>query len=235
VLSEISTELAKQGKIHEAESAIQEALECARSISYGWQRDNVLKDISTELIRQGNWTLAIATVLEISQIGVQYDCWKEIAESTCKKIGWQKAFRLATQFNNGEPRLFYLKGWVGGVNLMEVDSVCLKETLSHLATDSESIENLLQTYALQEVFFGNGNMERLKLLNRTLNIQWAINIKAQFPKPEAVIRLSTNLDAWLHEISDADDREEIELWARRVAKGKITEEAFAERLNNRGL
>jgi hypothetical protein len=32
-----------------------------------------------------------------------------------------------------------------------------------------------------------------------------------------------------HEISDEDDREQIELWAKQVAKGKITEEEFGER------
>lgn len=39
-------------------------------------------------------------------------------------------------------------------------------------------------------------------------------------------RLSTNLELWLHEVSDEDDREQIELWAKQVAKGKITEEEF---------
>jgi hypothetical protein len=32
-------------------------------------------------------------------------------------------------------------------------------------------------------------------------------------------------------ITDKDDREQIELWAKQVAKGKITEEEFGGRVN----
>ncbi len=47
---------------------------------------------------------------------------------------------------------------------------------------------------------------------------------------ETNYRLSTNLESWLYEIADEDDREQIELWAKQVAKGKITEEDFVERV-----
>jgi hypothetical protein len=67
-------------------------------------------------------------------------------------------------------------------------------------------------------------------INRTLNIQWAIDIAALFPKPVPVSRLSTNLEHWLHEVEDEDDRDQIELWARQVAKGKITEAEFLQQV-----
>jgi hypothetical protein len=47
-------------------------------------------------------------------------------------------------------------------------------------------------------------------------------------------RLSTNLDAWLNEIADEDDREEIVLLAQKVAKGKMTKEEFGERVKGIG-
>jgi hypothetical protein len=78
---------------------------------------------------------------------------------------------------------------------------------------------------------GKPSRELTDRLNRTLNIQWALDIAAQFPKEESSARLSTNLDTWLHKIEDEDDREQIELWAKQVAKGKITEEEFGERVN----
>jgi hypothetical protein len=109
----------------------------------------------------------------------------------------------------------------------------MQEALIQLVHDSESIESLLQSYALNEVFFVAADQKKLIRLNRTLNIQWALNIAAQFPKAETKSRLSTNLESWLHEIADEDDREQIELWAKQVAKGKITEEEFGERV--RGL
>jgi len=39
--------------------------------------------------------------------------------------------------------------------------------------------------------------------------------------------LSTNLSDWVNEITDEDYREEIELLAREVAKGKMIEEEFS--------
>ena len=70
------------------------------------------------------------------------------------------------------------------------------------------------------------------MLNQTLNLQWALDIQSQFPQPQTAKRLSTNLDTWLHEIEDEDDQEQITLWAKQVAKGKITEEEFGFKLKN---
>ena len=74
------------------------------------------------------------------------------------------------------------------------------------------------------------NKALVNRLNKTLNIQWAIDLKAQFPTDERGSRLTTNVEEWLHEIADEDDRERVELWAIKVAKGKMTEEEFNERV-----
>ena len=62
--------------------------------------------------------------------------------------------------------------------------------------------------------------------------QWAIEIAAQFPKAEVEIRLSTNLDTWLHEITDEDDRDDIKNWAGKVKDGKMLEDKFIEKVKN---
>lgn len=168
--------------------------------------------------------------MEISQLSERHKCWKTIAENSCKAMGWQESLQEARQFQTDEARLFYLKGWSEAVNEHDADNTCIQEALCQLAHDSESIESLLQKHALHEVFFGNAGREKINQLNRTLNTQWAIDIAAQFSKEETNTRLSTNLDTWLHEIADQDDRDQIELWAKQVAKGKITEEEFGERV-----
>jgi hypothetical protein len=170
--------------------------------------------------------------MKISQGSQRHKCWTSIAENTYKESGWNHSLNQVHQFQSDEARLFYLKGWAKAVSEYDADGTCIQEALSQLANVSESIETLLQKHALHEVFFGNADQQRINRLNRTLNIQWALDIAAQFPKEESA-RLSTNLDTWLHEIADEDDREQIELWAKQVAKGKITEEEFGERV--RGL
>ena len=96
--------------------------------------------------------------------------------------------------------------------------------------DLQTLEQLIHKHSLQKLFCCETSREKTNRFNRTLNIQWALDIAAQFPKAESSARLSTNLDTWLHEIEDEDDREQIELWAKQVAKGKITEEEFGERV-----
>jgi hypothetical protein len=56
----------------------------------------------------------------------------------------------------------------------------VSQVLPLLAYDIESIELLLQKFALQETFLTQTLPELQQRLNRTLNIQWAIEIKNQF-------------------------------------------------------
>jgi hypothetical protein len=96
--------------------------------------------------------------------------------------------------------------------------------------DKESTEHLLQMHALYCAFFEKTPKEKIQKFNRSLNIQWALDIIAKFPKEENMVRLSTNLEVWIEEVADEDDREQIELWAKQVLKGKITEEEFGDRV-----
>jgi hypothetical protein len=137
---------------------------------------------------------------------------------------------MIKELKSREAIRLYLKGCIEDVESIAANADCIQEALAYLAEDPESIETLLQKYASQEVALGKPSKELTARLNRTLNIQWALDIAAQFPKAESSARLSTNLDTWLHEIEDEDDREQIELWAKQVAKGKITEEEFGERV-----
>lgn len=163
--------------------------------------------------------------LEIQQISWRQNCWKEIG-----KTAWELALKGVQTFKSDEARLLYLRGWSKQVAAENVTAECVAVSLPFIIRDSESIENLLQNHALHGIFFSNIGGERINRLNRTLNIQWALDIAAQFPKAKTESRLSTNLESWLHEIADEDDREQIELWAKQVAKGKISEEEFGVRV-----
>ena len=222
-LKDISTELAKQGKL-------EEALACARGISFDRAKSRALKDISTELAKQGNWQLAEITGLEILLIAERQSCWKEMASNIIVEVGWQAALLKVQKLQNEETRLFYLKGWAENLSPLKTDKTCLKEALPLLAKDTQSIENLLQAFALHEVMDGTPTKELKQRLNKSLNVQWAIDIAAKFPKVLVNFRLSTNVDEWLHEIEDENDREDILGWVEKVRSGKMTEEKFENNL-----
>ena len=145
--------------------------------------------------------------------------------------GWQSALKITFSLESKEFQQFYMNGWACAVNPKYVSHFCFQEALQHVIDDSGSLEILLQKYASREVALGKPAKELTARLNRTLNIQWLLDITAQFPGAEAATaRTSTNLVVWLHEITDEDDREQIELWAKQVAKGKITEEEFGGKI-----
>ncbi|MFM8318847.1 MAG: hypothetical protein ACKOAV_10815, partial [Bacteroidota bacterium] len=179
------------------------------------------------------WALAEKYGLQIPQIAKRQECWKSIAWNTCKNDGWFKALQQVNQLQSDEARIFYLKGWAEIIKASDADAHCVPVALSHLAHDTESIENLLQKHALREVFFGQADPENINQLNRSMNIQWAIDIQAQFQRHKSKERLYTNLDEWLHEIEDEDDKEDILGWAEKVSSGKMTEEKFAERVRGK--
>ena len=210
---------------------MKEALECARFINHNIDKSAALKEISTELANQGSWQLAEKTGLEIPLIAERQSCWKAMASKIKAQHGFQAAFEKLQKLQNEEARLFYLKGWAENLSPLETDNTCLKEALTLLAKDKQSIENLLQSFALHEVMDGTPTKELKQRLNKSLNVQWAIDIAAKFPKVLVNARLSTNVDEWLHEIEDENDREDILGWVEKVRSGKMTEEKFENNLN----
>ena len=231
-MKDIAVELSKQGQVEESASVMQESLAIACDISDEFYKSSALKDIAIELSRQGYFAKAEAVALDIPQIAKRHNAWKEIAKSRVEADGWQKALVIAAEFLTEEAKLFYLRGWSENVSVTDATDACIQEASPLLVSDNVSIENLLQKHALLKVCFGNPSRELTNRLNRILNIQWALDIAAQFPKSTGAQRLSTNLEEWLPQVEDEDTRDQIELWARQVSKGKITEEQFQAHLKN---
>jgi tetratricopeptide (TPR) repeat protein len=224
-LQSIAVELSKQGQL-------EESLSIARGISYDWYKSYALKDIAVELSKQGNWRTAESVLLEVSRAGERHEGWQEMAKAVVEAEGCQKALRQTVNFQSEEARLFYSKGWSRQVGITDVDDACVREALPLLGHDPESIQSLLEKYAIRLVSMGTPTKALEDRLNRTLNIQWLLDITAKYPNSATHNRLSTNLEEWLHEIPDEDDREQITLWARQVVKGRLTESEFAERLKD---
>lgn len=158
--------------------------------------------------------------------------WKGVAKSIKDKDGWQIGLHKNIMLQNDEARLFYLRGCADGVNINDVDFSFLTDSFPYLIRDSDSIEKLLQTYSQHGLFFNKPSTETVNRLNKTLNIQWALDIISKFPKDECIVRSSSNLSDWIDQIEDEDDRDQISLWAKQVAKGKISESKFAEKIKD---
>ena len=169
-----ATELTLQGQFEEAVLA-------TRGIGDNYWKSSALKFISTELASQGDWWLAEKTALEIPQIAERHKCWKKIAEHSLEQFGHSESLHIYKVFNNEEARLFYLKGWVESIQTFPLNIATVRKASYLLKEDINNIELLLQLHALNQLFFEELSEEQIHRFNRTLNIQWAIDIKNQLP------------------------------------------------------
>ena len=175
----ISIALKKQGKLNEANSAIREALKFAQGIFCLNIKSRAIQAISIEIFFQEKFQFAESTSLEIPIQNDFQSCWKEIAKTQIEEKGATIALETLSHLQNEEVRKYYLKGWAENVTINDLTEELLLQALLLLKDDPESIEHLLQTHAINELFFGEATNEVIQQYNRTLNIQWAMDIKQQ--------------------------------------------------------
>lgn len=214
------------GKLFDAEKVFVLAFDYTMGINKLPTRNSLLMNLSTKFVRMHNWQLAEKVSLEISEIAKRHSCWQDIAVEISKQEGWQNALLHVNKLQKEEARFFYLKGLVKNLTIIESNSECLELVLPYLTNDTESIEKLMQNYALRELFFGDSDQNKIQRLDQSLNIKWAVDIKKAFPSVTLSSRVYANIKEWLHDIYDEDIKDQIELWARQVSKGKISDDQF---------
>jgi hypothetical protein len=173
-LNYISTQLFMQGKLEEGASVMKEAFAFAHGSS------DVYNELTADLVKRRDWVLAEKMGLEISEIAERQGCWKKISEVVMQENDALTSFSCASQFKSIEAQTYYLKGWADNINLIDVNSNLLYKSILIDGKNISFLESLLQKYAFNQVFFGNMTSEKLSRLNRTLKIQWVIDIKNQF-------------------------------------------------------
>jgi tetratricopeptide (TPR) repeat protein len=179
-LAWISTEFYKQSKFEEASSAINESTSFAVNISDEEQKTWVFTAISCALAIQGKFEEAEKIGLKILNTAERHKCWRGHAKKAIENNSWRLALPGVQGYKNDEARLFYSREWTKNVAIKDLSAKNVSQVLPLLAYDIESIELLLQKFALQETFLTQTLPELQQRLNRTLNIQWAIEIKNQF-------------------------------------------------------
>jgi hypothetical protein len=229
-LVDISAELAKQGKVTDADAVILEALETARGISDESDKSCDLVSISIEMAKQGSLKQAEEIALEIRSTAERHRCWADMANGMFELKGVIDSLSIGQCFSSDEARLIYLRKWSWAMIPNGADEVLFYTVLPQMASDPICIENLLHAHALHCTFFYQTEKKKLQRLNQTLNIQWALDIASKFSKSFDPHRLSTKLEEWIDEISDEDDRDQVRLWARQVAKGRLSEVEFTEKV-----
>ncbi len=144
--------------------------------------------------RSGDFKLTeqISSKLKLSQHTFK-SCWEEIGENVFKNMGFENAYKISEQIESDEIKksfklgiLYHLYGNQKNEYLSSKERTFIKkETFSLILKDKmmgpKDYNYVLQIYTLNQLFFSNLPKEKLDRYNRTLNIQWAIDIKSQLP------------------------------------------------------
>jgi hypothetical protein len=225
----ISTELAKLGETKTSSCFFKKSLSAVQGISNNFLKSKKLAEITIELVKQGKWITAEEVGYEISLMAERYSCWMEIARNTIERHGWTYAVKYYVQFQSEEAKLFYLKGIVKHINIIDVTDDCIEVLIPMLSNDTYSIEILMQKYSIKKLILEKVSVKEEERLNRTLNLQWVLDITSKFEKEFE--KASHNVQEWINEIEDENDREDVLSWAEKVEQGKMTEQKFLERVN----
>jgi hypothetical protein len=208
-----------------------EAVHTAKSIKYEYFTNLSLRRISFEFAKKENYKKAEEIALEIKSVPDRHKCWSGIGSNSMEFKGAIDSFSLWKNFTSDEAIRFYKRGWTESLQPIDANQFLVQLTLPELVSDAISIERLLQSYALNCVFFEQKDEKEINRLNKTLNLQWAIDIATKFTKGQTIDRSSSNLEEWIEEISDEDDQEQVRLWARQVAKGRLSEQDFKDNID----
>ena len=202
--------------------------------------DHCLVDLIPLFALEESLQKAVELSYSIRDLQIRQICWKELGWDAIKKTDFQSITANINKLEKEEARLFYLQGCVENYQINEINDYAILNVLPTLTMNKKLIENFLIKFSIRKLFLGEASELLMAHLNKKLNIQWAINIKERIEENKNFFneifedenRGTSNLESWIHEIADEDDRDQIELWARQVLKGKLSEEDFKNNLEN---
>ena len=194
-------------------------------------KNEAFSSIALILASNGNYQFSFEISKKIFRGITKLEFWMKLAENDIKLNDWRFCKRQLKILPNDEAKTFYKKGIVEALLISEATEEIVFEILNHIKEDAFSIEILICKHALYSILFTNPEKDQFNKFNNSLNLQWALDIKAKFNK-EDIIKSSDNLDEWINDISDEDDKEQVLLWAKQVSKGKISEQDFLNHIKS---
>ena len=173
-----SKELRRQGKLNESRELINQTIDYWRLINDENKRSVAVSIISSELAILDNLKHAEKIGFAIPQIYDRHYCWISMAEEIVDERGAKLALESVKNFESDETKHFYLKAWTNHITVVDCNSGLILEAIHQLMGDIDSLETLLDKYALYKLFFNETPSEKINRFNCTLNLQWAIDIQS---------------------------------------------------------
>jgi hypothetical protein len=113
--------------------------------------------------------------------GLRNDCLSNIGYSSMQNKGFKYTLDKIHIFKEDDIRKFINAGIYNALNINNIDKETMLTTCKNITYNLSNIETALNIYSINQLFFSNIPKGKLDRYNRTLNLQWAIDIKNQLP------------------------------------------------------
>ena len=175
-LIEISILLIKNKMSLLAGTILEKAIENANNIKDDGF-NSIIKEISKISIENGFYKL----IERISKKGIKNELLKNIGNKAINSNNYHLSLDILDKFDFYENKKVIKQGIINTINTTNINLEFTNNVIKDRTQEVTLIEHVLQMYALNQLFFENLPKEKIQRFNRTLNIQWAIDIKNQLP------------------------------------------------------
>ena len=172
--STITTEMIKKGQL-------EQALLNARTSIHNSIKNSIISLVAVEYAIQGKWQKSETLVSEITKIEARQECWINIAQNIYLAKGLNYSLITFGQLQNAQVKAYFMKGIVDTISSTQSNREIILPLVFNSQNHMESLENSLLNYYLNQLFFSVLEPKIINRLNRTFDIQWAIDIKNQLP------------------------------------------------------
>lgn len=175
-LIEISIILIKNKKSILTSTILEKAIDFANNIKDDGF-NSIIKEISKISIENGFYNL----IERISKKGIKNELLQNIGSKAIDSNSYHLSLGILDKFDFHENKKVIKHGIINTVNTTNINLEFTNNVIKDRTQEVPLIEHVLQMYALNQLFFENLPEEKTQRFNRTLNIQWAIDIKNQLP------------------------------------------------------
>jgi tetratricopeptide (TPR) repeat protein len=176
-LKDVSAVLFNQSKFAESSEMMQQVFEGLNdNLLAEYERNLLVVETAEQLMLQKNWVMAEKLYLAITA----HENRIHFINSMLKIAGGlpvAEILRFAENFNDGEMQKMYLKKYTLQLPASKVDKDVILSSIPVFTSNPEALESMIKKYALHEILFDDVSEDKINRFQRTLDIQWAVDIK----------------------------------------------------------
>ena len=166
----VFTTLLKQEKIEDAEIYFNENID-------RFNRGESLTDIAISYFKKGNLELLQHYIKTIPEDFYRRKCWKRIAKQSYFNCGIAQSLEIMKKLNSEESKTYYFYGLLDVIDFKNINYTICVNLLKNSRINHPTVEFLINTYYLSDLFFNEIKIDKLDQIKKQLNINWAIDLK----------------------------------------------------------